>query len=69
MVRLSKQIGVRISEDTYLILKSVAKFRGEDVSDFVRRAIFKELASLSFLPESQKKALGLYAGSRRDNVG
>jgi len=69
MVRLSKQIGVRISEDTYLLLKSVAKFRGEDISDFVRRAIFKELASLSFLPESQKKALGLDSASRRDNVG
>ena len=69
MVRLNKQIGIRISKDTYLLLKSVAKFRGEDVSDFVRRAILKELASLSFLSESQKKALGLNAASRGDNVG
>lgn len=42
-----------------VLLKRVCKARGEDLSDFVRRAIYKELANLSFLPEEQKKALGL----------
>ena len=31
----------------------------KDISDFMRRALLKELASLSFLSEHQKKALGL----------
>ncbi len=42
-----------------VLLKKVCKARGEDLSDFVRRAIYKELADLSFLPKEQKKALGL----------
>jgi len=41
------------------LLKRVARARGEDLSDFVRRAVYKELADLSFLPEEQKKALGV----------
>jgi len=41
------------------LLKRVSKARGEDLSDFVRRAIYKELADLSFLSEEQKKALGV----------
>jgi len=41
------------------LLKKVSHDRGEDVSDFVRRAVYKELASLSFLPAGQKKALGI----------
>jgi hypothetical protein len=37
----------------------VCNARGEDLSDFMRRAIRKELASLSFLTDLQKKALGI----------
>jgi hypothetical protein len=54
-----KVIGVRVSEDLYLKVKSICEARGEDVSDFVRRAILKELAILGFLPEEQRKALGI----------
>jgi len=54
-----KVVGVRITEDLHAKLKTISGARGEDVSDFVRRAILKELASLSFLLEDQKKALGL----------
>jgi len=35
----------------------VAKARQEDISDFVRRAIARELAELSYLSE-EEKALG-----------
>lgn len=42
------------------LLKRICEARGEDLSDFVRRAIYKELASLSFLSEEQKKALGMF---------
>ncbi len=40
-------------------MDKVCNARGEDLSDFVRRAIRKELASLSFLSDEQKKALGI----------
>lgn len=41
------------------LIKRICRARGEDLSDFVRRAIYKELASLNFLPEQQEKALGI----------
>jgi len=40
-------------------LNAVCKARGEDLSDFIRRSIRKELASLGFLSDEQKKALGI----------
>lgn len=52
-------IGVRISQKHKLLLEKVCKARGEDVSDFVRRSILKELASLSYLSAEEKKALGV----------
>jgi uncharacterized protein (DUF1778 family) len=52
-------IGVRVSREDRELLDLVCKARGEDLSDFVRRSIRKELASLSFLSEDQKKALGM----------
>ncbi len=42
------------------LVKKVSKDRGEDVSDFVRRAVYKELASLNFLSSDRKKALGMF---------
>lgn len=54
-----KMIGVRMPNEHIVLLKKVCKARGEDISDFVRRAIYKELADLNFLPEEQQKALGL----------
>jgi len=52
-------IGVRVSKEDRTLLDQICKARGEDLSDFVRRSIRKELASLSFLSDSQKKALGM----------
>ena len=52
-------IGVRIPQEDKTLLEKVCKARGEDVSDFVRRSIRKELASLSFLSAEEKKALGV----------
>ena len=54
-------IGVRITPEDRALLAKVCKARGEDISDFVRRSIRKELASLSFLPAEDKKALGIKA--------
>ena len=53
----NKAIMVRLSEKTYKLLKEVCEARGEKMSVFVRRAIRRELARLSFLPENDKKAL------------
>ena len=52
-------LGVRVSTEDRELLDKVCKARGEDVSDFIRRAIRKELAELSFYPEEVKKALGM----------
>jgi len=58
---MTNQIVVRLNpRDKDLVVK-VAKARGEDLSDFVRRAIKTELAKLSFYTEEEKKALGLSA--------
>ena len=53
------QIGIRIPQKTKELLESVSKNRGEDISDFVRGAVLKELAILGFLSEDEKKALGV----------
>jgi len=52
-------IGTRIEIELKETLEKVCRLRGEDLSDFLRRAILKELAQLSFLPPDQKKALGV----------
>ena len=52
-------IGVRLTVNDKELLTKVATARGEDLSDFVRRAIKKELASLSFFSEYDKKCLGV----------
>jgi len=49
----------RMPKEDVELLKKISKARGEDLSSFVRRAIYKELDCLSFLSKEQKKALGL----------
>ncbi len=53
------RIGLRIEAEDRRLLEKVCYARGEQISDFVRRAIKKELASLSFYNEDTKKALGI----------
>jgi hypothetical protein len=52
-------IFARMPQADVELLKKVSQDRGEDVSDFVRRAVYKELASLNFLTKQQRKALGV----------
>lgn len=52
-------IGTRIELEIKELIERVCKSRGEDVSDFVRRSVRKELASMSYLPAEDKKALGI----------
>ena len=46
-----KHIGIRLNENDHKLLNSVCNARGEEKSSFIRRAIRKELASLSFYPD------------------
>ena len=52
-------IFARMPKEEIELIKKIAKARGEDISAFVRRSVRKELASLGFLSEDQKKALGI----------
>lgn len=56
---INKQIGIRVRKEDRDLLERVCDARGEDISDFVRRAIKKELASLNFYDKETKKALGI----------
>ena len=49
--RFTKRIGDLISE--------VAQARGIDESDFIRESVHLRLASLSYLSDAEKKALGV----------
>ena len=55
----TRQIGVRLPRKDVLLVKRICRSRGEDLSDFIRRAIRTELAKLSFLSAIDKKALGV----------
>jgi len=57
--RRSFQIGVRLDPGDAELLKRICKSRGEDVSDFVRRAVRIEMANLGFLDAVDRKALGV----------
>lgn len=61
-------VSVRMLEDDKALLERVCKARGEDISDFVRRSIRKELARLSFLSPVEKKALGLKTKHQSDQI-
>lgn len=50
-------IGVKFPDADARLVKEVAVARGQDVSSFIRLAVRKELARLSFLSEQGKKAL------------
>ncbi len=61
---LNLTIGVRIQKEDRELLDFVCRARGEDLSDFVRRSIRKELASLNFYNRETRKALGLKTDQR-----
>ena len=48
-------------EKAFELVRRVSAARGETISSFVRRAILRELAGLSYLTSDEKKALGLRA--------
>lgn len=56
---LSRIVGIRLKPDDKETLTKVCEARGENISDFVRRAVRMELGRLSFLTPMEKKALGI----------
>jgi uncharacterized protein (DUF1778 family) len=61
MINTNKIVAARFTVEDASLLREVAKQRGMDVSDFVRYAVRKELARLSYLSDEDKKALGVKA--------
>lgn len=59
MITPYKFIGFRVPPEIHDLVARVSKARGEDITSFARRAVLRELAELSFLPDEQKKALGV----------
>ncbi len=56
---LDQIVGVRFHTEDKQLLQKVSEARGEDLSDFIRRAVRKELASLNYYSTDVKKALGV----------
>ncbi len=56
---LDRNVTVVLPMTQYQKLKQTCELRGEDVSGFVRRAIYTELAKLGILSPEEKKALGV----------
>jgi len=47
----------RVPERDKQIVDEITEHRGENVSDFVRRAVKRELARMGYLTEEEKQAL------------
>jgi len=56
---LTENVNVRFSKRDLELLFKVTESRRENLSVFIRRAAMKYLAELSFLPNEEKKALGI----------
>lgn len=60
MARISEsRLEVWIDRDLKELAMRVARARGETLGSMIRRALKKELASLNYLSEEEKKALGI----------
>jgi hypothetical protein len=63
---LNANIGVRMENQDKKLLAKVCKERREDLSDFVRRSVMRELGRLGYLVASERKALGIDAEQGSD---
>ena len=59
MSRKEKYVAFREKEEIINLIDAVVTDKGIDRSDFIREAIRKRLAELSFFSEETKKALGI----------
>ena len=56
---MEKIIFTRINSEDLDLIKKVCQLRGENISTFVRRAVYQELARLGYLDKERQKALGI----------
>jgi hypothetical protein len=56
MENRTKSLGYFVTEELFALILTVCSDRGEDISDFLRRSIWKELAYISFFPEPVNKS-------------
>lgn len=68
MEHYENHLSVRIDRTIKQLIQEVAQARRERPSDFARRAILTELAKLSYLSNSEKKALGISGSSPLSNT-
>ena len=63
---MSKEKYIAFRDETTIIelIDKIARERGIDRSDFIREAIRRRLADLSFFNEETKKALGIKEASQ-----
>jgi len=61
-----KLISVKFPEDLKSLVEEVSKKRGECLSTFIRRAVKRELARMSYLSENEKKALGIRKENKKE---
>ena len=56
---LSETFAFRLSKRDAELLRKISEAKGIDASDFVREAVRRRFAELTFLNEEEKKALGV----------
>ena len=56
-------ISTRFSNSDANLLREIAKNRGQDVSDFIRFSVRRELGRLSFLSDKEMKSLEIKRGT------
>lgn len=66
MSNLTRFVAFREKTKIIQILDKVVDSKGIDRSDFIREAVRKRLADLSFLPTDDKKALGIKENSNNE---
>ncbi|RLF09272.1 MAG: hypothetical protein DRJ69_04960 [Thermoprotei archaeon] len=52
-----KWVAARLPRDRYELVKKLCEVRGEEISDFIRRAIYRELARMGLLPAEEARLL------------
>jgi hypothetical protein len=62
MATNDENVGVRLKIEEEELLRKICRERGEQLSDFIRRSIKKELVSLNYYPKETRKALGISEG-------
>lgn len=53
----TRPITVKLPIDKWELLRKICEARGENLADFVRRAIYRELARMGLLPAEEAKLL------------